>query len=460
MAAVSASRQFFYVILVLICIFCAPVWADDAPLPQPVLDKVVIVSRHGVRSPTQSRATLAEWSARKWPEWPVSRGYLTERGAWLVEMQWARLAEWFREKGLLSGTCPSPEDIWVYADVDQRTRGTASALLNGLAPNCGLGYVYAGQKLDPVFHPLKAGLCHFEEQQTRRDVLLESGGLEALEHGLASDFDLVGDIAGPAAPALCSRYGVNSPCSVSDLPSYLVFSSNYDKVGIGGGLGIAASLAEIWLLEYAQWPDTPPAWGLGGPELLQRVMPVHMRVFNAVNRAATVAKSQGSALVSRILDALEGTGDKKAAAARVVAFVGHDTNIANIGGMLGLTWQQPGYVLDQTPPGGALMFTLWTLPNGKKRLGIQYVSLSLDGLRAKTPERAKQAVLVSPVSWSYCIAEKQDLSGRKENQAKVVTPASFMPELHSPEAFFQSARRALNMQCADTALEETLLIGK
>ena len=28
--------------------------------------------------------------------------------------------------------------------------------------------------------------------------------------------------------------------------------------------------------------------------------------------------------------------------AKVVVFVGHDTNIANIGGMLGLHWQLPG----------------------------------------------------------------------------------------------------------------------
>ena len=457
MSAVSVLRQFLCA-AVLVCLLCVPAPAAEAPASGPVLDKVVIVSRHGVRSPTQARHTLEEWSVRTWPEWPVPRGHLTERGAWLVTAQWARLGQWFREKALLSGTCPAAGDIRVHADVDQRTRATAAALLDGLAPKCGLSYTYSKLDPDPLFHPVKAGLCPLDGQMVRRDVLLDVGGLEGLERGLEPGLALVGEVAGPASPKLCARYGLKSPCSVSDIPSRLVVSA--DKAGIGGGLGIAASLAEIWLLEYAEWPDRLPAWGLGGPNLIQSVMPVHMRVFNAVNRAKPVAESQGGMLVSRVLDALEGTGDKEDAAARIVAFVGHDTNIANIGGMLGLNWEQPGYAPDQTPPGGALMFTLWKMPDGGKRLGIQYVALSLDGLRAETPEQAGRAVLVSPVTWAYCIAGKNSDSEEEKVHAAMNAADPLMPELHSPEAFLRTARRALNAQCLDAAPEGSLLIGK
>ena len=43
--------------------------------------KMVVLSRHGVRSPTQSSETLESWSRKDWPEWPVKRGELTPRGA-------------------------------------------------------------------------------------------------------------------------------------------------------------------------------------------------------------------------------------------------------------------------------------------------------------------------------------------------------------------------------------------
>ena len=35
---------------------------------------VVVVSRHGVRSPTQSPEKLHGWADKKWPAWPVAPG--------------------------------------------------------------------------------------------------------------------------------------------------------------------------------------------------------------------------------------------------------------------------------------------------------------------------------------------------------------------------------------------------
>ena len=48
-------------------LFCSPSFAlpaDDAGSGTPRLLKVVALSRHGVRSPTQSPATLSAWSSR------------------------------------------------------------------------------------------------------------------------------------------------------------------------------------------------------------------------------------------------------------------------------------------------------------------------------------------------------------------------------------------------------------
>ena len=43
---------------------------------------------------------------------------------------------------------------------------------------------------------------------------------------------------------------------------------------------------------------------------------------------------------------------------RVLIVVGHDTNISNIAGLLGISWLLDGYPPDDTPPGGALVFEL------------------------------------------------------------------------------------------------------
>jgi hypothetical protein len=43
----------------------------------------------------------------------------------------------------------------------------------------------------------------------------------------------------------------------------------------------------------------------------------------------------------------------------VLIVSGHDTNLSNLSGMLGLSWRLPAYQTDDTPPGRALIFSLW-----------------------------------------------------------------------------------------------------
>src|SRR5690349_2557825 len=45
-----------------------------------VLERAVLLQRHGVRAPTQTPAALARYSAEPWPQWPVAPGELTDGG--------------------------------------------------------------------------------------------------------------------------------------------------------------------------------------------------------------------------------------------------------------------------------------------------------------------------------------------------------------------------------------------
>jgi 4-phytase/acid phosphatase len=56
-------------------------------------------------------------------------------------------------------------------------------------------------------------------------------------------------------------------------------------------------------------------------------------------------------------EAVPGALDRPGNAVLIVS--GHDTNLSNLSGMLGLSWHLPGYQPDDTPPGGALIFSLW-----------------------------------------------------------------------------------------------------
>src|SRR5580698_5527230 len=127
---------------------------------------VVMVSRHGVRSPTGKTDQLNQYSAQPWPAWSVPPGYLTEHGAKLMTLFGAYDREFYVDKGLLSAEgCADASRISILADSDERTRETGKALAAGLMPNCSVEVrALAEGTPDPLFHPLEAGIGHPDKQ--------------------------------------------------------------------------------------------------------------------------------------------------------------------------------------------------------------------------------------------------------------------------------------------------------
>ena len=64
------------------------------------LIRLVVVSRHGVRSPIPTASELHNWSAAPWPLWPVAPGELTPRGKQLVTLMGRYYGELLRSEKL------------------------------------------------------------------------------------------------------------------------------------------------------------------------------------------------------------------------------------------------------------------------------------------------------------------------------------------------------------------------
>lgn len=251
-------------------------------------------------------------------------------------------------------------------------------MLEGLAPGCGFKpIVNETDHPDPLFHPLEAGYCALDPAVVRKEIPV--GAIEGLEQSLSGPIGELAAILGPASPEFCRKHQLPEGCTVADVPTRLTLAKDNRTVHLDGKLGTASSAAEIMLLEYGQW-DHPAGWGAVDKGALQRLLPVHRTVFDAVNRAPSVAAGRGSELLLDMANALTGRyADPAVNKAKVVVFVGHDTNIANIGGMLGLHWQLPGYAPDEIPPASALVLTLW-LQNDVYQLRARMIGQSLDTL--------------------------------------------------------------------------------
>ena len=118
---------------------------------------VVVISRHGIRSPTASQATMNLFTQRPqgFPLWPAPAdvpGNLSTVG----QQNTALLGSWYRDfyaaQGVLPvrGSCPAAGAVFVYADLDERTLQTAQGYMDGMfqseaLPDCGIKVIQSNK---------------------------------------------------------------------------------------------------------------------------------------------------------------------------------------------------------------------------------------------------------------------------------------------------------------------------
>ena len=356
-----------YLAIILTAILACPVGSHAETVagqnkPREQLIRSVIFSRHGVRAPTQSPAKLAAWADKPWPVWPVAPGELTPRGYELVLAQWRALKPVLSAYALLpENGCPAPEHYSLIADKEQRTIRTAMAISEGLFPNCGIE-PEQGKRYDRLFHPDSAAYKKIDRQAALEQV---NDRLEALENAPAvtSALDRIQQITGCCS--LPSLQRQNLP--LEKLSTLISLNTANAQFAITGKWPIASSLAEIMLLEYGQWPGKNAGWGQVDQTVLQEIVPMHDRIFDAIHRAPILAKAGNSELLRHIRDTL--LSDTSPA---LSILVGHDTNIAGIGGLLDINWNLPEQGTNSIFPGSFIHFGLWQKADGSREVRIDY----------------------------------------------------------------------------------------
>lgn len=363
------------------------------------VETVVMLSRHGVRPPTNG-AKFAALSASPWPSWPVPDGQLTPHGRDAMVL----MGEFYRQRyvsaGLLpSQGCPPADTLFVWADVDQRTRATGDALLAGLAPGCGRKAGFrAGGGDDPLFDPIGAGVATLDPAIARRDMLAAMGGsIEAMRERWDPQLAALGRLLGCCGEALCRAQVGRPDCAFQELPWAIEVKPNGRKVGLSGPLDDASGVTELFRMEYDEgFPPDQVAWGRAStPVAITSLMALHKAKYDVVERVPYIARHGASMLLSQIRIALaQGTDTAPSDAgngagpppAAMTVFVGHDTNLAELGSLLGLHWSLAGSQEDDTPPGGALVFERLRNPaDGRRHVRVSFMAQTMDQVRLLAP---------------------------------------------------------------------------
>ncbi|MBB2202058.1 histidine-type phosphatase [Gluconacetobacter tumulisoli] len=332
---------------------------------QPVLEKIVLVSRHGVRSPTQPVERLKEATGRDWPAWPVPPGQLTDHGRMDLALMGDFLGRHYRAAGLLPAAgCPRQADVVIWADAaDDRTRQSGEIMARTVAGGCPVtsGSLPAGRH-DPMFNALAGGAAILNRAETMRALSAvlrrDPRGPAAVRRALSTMQDVIapGGCGSAAGPCLATAFAVDW---------------GHGGPHLSAGPALAATSAENLLLEYLQdMPEDAIAWGRRDvPALLDDIMPAHAYASGLLRRLPAIAYPRGRVLASAILDLLDGKpvtlpdGTVIGGDARLVMFAGHDTTLDMLATIFGLDWQfadQP----DRTAPDTTLGLELWRRPDG------------------------------------------------------------------------------------------------
>jgi 4-phytase / acid phosphatase len=339
---------------------------------------VVVVTRHGVRSPTHPDE-LAAYAAQAWPAWEVEAGYLTPHGAALMRQFGSYYRNFYVAEGLFPAAgCPEAGSVYIWADVDERTIATGQAIADGLAPGCSIAVDHATTHSDPLFDPVPA--------------LGKADPQAALASALGSVGYEPGALAGAYAGALATLekvLGCKAGCtSLSAVPTTISADAKTGLASLNGGLDLAATAAENILLEYADGKPNP-AWGRVNAATLQQIMQLHALKTRIEHENYYGARAEGSNILTAIdatlaqaVTGAQSDATKAPPSSRFVVFSGHDTTLALLAGLLHLSWLMQGYQMNDTPPGGALVFELYAPAGAAPFVRLFFVAQSLDQMRS------------------------------------------------------------------------------
>ncbi|MBO9740487.1 histidine-type phosphatase [Xanthomonas axonopodis pv. begoniae] len=342
-----------------------PVAAKETAAATAHLRLSIVLVRHGIRVPTQPGSELDRYSAQPWPHWPVAAGQLTPHGRAGMQALGARYRALLAQPlGLPARGCAGTEQIVAIADSTARNHASAQALLQGMAPDCAVHYqaLPEGER-NALFDGGKAPAPPVRlEAETRAQLAHLQAVLSGCQHGR---------------------------CVVPPPDSLLYDPATRDgSPAAASTLKLAGGLAEDLMLEDVEGFDAAQlGWGRMDRAAVGQLITLHNASFAQSKRPLPAARAAASNLLAHLLATVQAAVGQAPSVAvlappstRLLVLVGHDTNLATLGGLLGVDWHRSDRP-DDYPPGGALVLDVLER-DGAPLLRVRTLMPSLAALRS------------------------------------------------------------------------------
>lgn len=360
------------------------------------LDRVVILSRHNIRSPLSgSGSLLGEITPHEWFRWTSSPSELSLHGGVTETIMGQYFRLWLEDAGLFPENYqPEEGAVRFYANAKQRTLATARYFSAGLLPvsEVPIEYHVAYDTMDPVFEPS----LNFVTEEYARDAIAqisEKGGIAGLNGIHASLDDAITLLMDTADIEHSESYQAGK---YGDLLSgeTVISLAEGKEPGMTGPVKTATSVADAITLQYYEEADERKA-AFGHDLTREDWQLIHSIVDTYTDMlfcSPLVSVNVAHPLLEEIRAELTHEGRK-------LSFLcGHDSNVASVLAALGAEdYLLPETVEQHTPIGVKLVFERWVTAGNEAYYKISLVYQSTAQLRSMEQLTLENPPVVYPL---------------------------------------------------------------
>lgn len=362
----------------------APAWPQRpaATTAPPKVERIVLLMRHGVRTPLHGEVPDGTRTGAPWPVWQAPDEQITPHGAAALRALGRADRRWFARAGLVPASgCPRAGVVRIWTNLSPRTIASGDAYAAGVAPGCALTPGHRTEAgADPLFEPLNTHPAGFDADAAVASIEAYTGGAARLTARHRIALALLDRILACPAPGPCSPVA----------PATVGASDDRHGIAVTGPIRAASGTAQVLMLQYLEGlPMAQVGGGRATAADLARIGAVHAALFDLYSRPPYMMAFQSAPTAARI--AADFT---RADAPRVDMLVGHDTNVAALAALLGVRVQAPGFAEGDPSPGGALALALVRDPKGRPAVRVWYRSQSADAIRAASDAVAWRALAI------------------------------------------------------------------
>ena len=372
------------------------------------LDRVVVLSRHNIRSPlTGSGSLLDDITPHTWFSWTSGASELSLKGAVLETILGQYFRLWLEDEGLIPGNWhPDEQEVRFYANAKQRTQATARYFSAGLLPVSVVPVEMHGpyDTMDEIFTPC----LHFVSDayvQAALDEIAAGGG----ENGMAGYSEQMKD----AIALLMDVTDMNDSAAYQSgqygdlLQGETVVSLELGKEPSMSGPGkIAVSVADALKFQYYEEPD--PLKAAFGHELTRddwlTICGIVENYGATLFTTPLVAVNVAHPLLQELKSELEQDD-------RVFSyFCGHDSNISSVLAALNAdSYTLPNTLEKKTPIGGKLTFERYLDADGEAWYAVSIIYQSTEQLLGCTQLTLENPPMKEAISFTGIRANEDGL---------------------------------------------------